>query len=173
MNSCDECGFTYENVAISDIAETLRDLCDQYVEVLSGPDREKKEDLRTRPAPGVWSAFEYACHVRDVLLIQRDRVILALVEDNPSFPRMYRDERVTLAGYGQESTQEIIAELTVATSLFARLFEGLSAEQTGRPCIYNFPSATSRDVAWLGRHTVHETMHHLRDVRSVLDRVRS
>lgn len=171
MERCDGCGYTYDEVATGEIADILRGLCAQYVEVLSRAGRE--EDLRARPEPQVWSAVEYACHVRDVLLIQRDRVILALVEDNPSFPRMYRDERVALTGYRPESLQEIIEELNVAANLFARLFEGLSVEQMNRPCIYNFPSATERDVGWLGRHTVHETKHHLSDVNSVLAHVRS
>jgi hypothetical protein len=41
--------------------------------------------LRTRPEEGVWSALEYACHVRDVFLVQRDRLYTALVEDTPTF----------------------------------------------------------------------------------------
>ena len=136
-----------------------------------GPD--PAQDLRTRPAPDVWSAIEYSCHVRDVLLIQRDRVILALVERLPSFPRMYRDERVSLTGYQQEPLQDLLAELDVATNLFAKVFDRLSTEQMSRQCIYNFPEPTERDIAWLGRHTVHEATHHLGDIRAVLDKVSS
>ena len=170
MDRCDECGFDYGGISVGEVAGILRSLCARYVEVLDG---ESDRDLRARPAPDIWSAVEYTCHVRDVLLIQRDRVILALVEHSPSFARMYRDERASLTGYGQESLEDLSQELRVATSLFAKLFEGLSAEQMTRPCIYNFPAATERDVGWLGRHTVHETKHHLLDVNSVLARVSS
>jgi hypothetical protein len=171
MERCDECGFDYQAPAEGDIADTLRKISARYVEILS--DHEPEKDLRTRPAPDVWSAVEYACHVRDVLLIQRDRVILALVEDKPDFARMYRDERAELANYRQEPLGELTEELTVAANLFARVFERLSAEQMARPCIYNFPRATERDVEWLGRHTLHEAVHHLGDVQAVLTRVSS
>jgi S-DNA-T family DNA segregation ATPase FtsK/SpoIIIE len=128
---------------------------------------------RVRPAPEVWSALEYTCHVRDVLLVQRDRVILALVEDSPSFPRMYRDERVVLAGYTEEVPEGVAGQLIVAADLAAKVFERLSDGQAQRPCIYNYPEPTERNVAWLGLHTVHEAEHHLGDVRWVLAQVNS
>ncbi|MGO9340967.1 MAG: DinB family protein, partial [Acidimicrobiales bacterium] len=83
------------------------------------------------------------------------------------------DERAALTGYRQEPLGEVTEELKVAGNLFARVFERLSAEQMARPCIYNFPEPTTRDVEWLGRHTVHETMHHLGDVEAVLLRISS
>jgi hypothetical protein len=98
-------------------------------------------------------------------------VVLALVEDTPSYPRMYRDERVSLAGYQRESVGELVDELAMAANLMAKVFGGLSPEQLERRCIYNFPQAAERNVAWLGRHTVHETAHHLGDVQAVLTQV--
>jgi hypothetical protein len=171
VDHCAECGFTYDEAGISDVATTLRSLAAQHVALLEGPSVEGI--LRTRPSPRVWSALEYTCHVRDVLLVQRDRVILALVEGSPSFPRMYRDERVALAGYPEERPEEVARELLVAANLAGKVFERLSAEQARRLCIYNFPASTERNVAWLGAHTVHEASHHLRDVRSVLAQLTS
>ena len=169
MDHCDSCSFDYEEVAVGQVAGILVDLCSQLVDVLR--DARTEVSLRTRPAPDVWSCIEYACHVRDVLLIQRDRVILALVEDSPSFARMYRDERADLTGYREEDLADVLAGLDIATNLFARVFGRLSADQTGRSCVYNFPEPAERDVAWLGRHTVHEVKHHLGDVHSVLARL--
>jgi S-DNA-T family DNA segregation ATPase FtsK/SpoIIIE len=98
-------------------------------------------------------------------------VQLALVEDIPSSLRMYRDERVSLAGYEREPIDEVAGELTTAASLLAKCFEGLSSTQLGRRCIYNFPEPTERDIAWLGRHSAHEATHHLQDVQSGLERL--
>jgi hypothetical protein len=171
VDHCDQCTFGYEDVPVGEVGGALRSFCAQFVELLSNADR--GPDLRKRPAPLVWSAIEYACHVRDVLLIQGDRVILALVEHSPSFPRMYRDERAVLTGYAQEEVQDVIEEIMVASNLFAKVFDRLSPEQVKRPCIYNFPKPTERDIGWLGRHTVHETKHHLFDVHLVLARLSS
>ena len=124
--------------------------------------------VRTRPEPSVWSALEYACHVRDALLVQRERVLLAQVEERPSFAPMYRDERVSFAGYRDEQPEDVADHLAVAAALVGRVLDGLTAPQRARVCIYNYAVATERDVAWLGRHSAHEAWHHLGDVKSVL-----
>ena len=124
--------------------------------------------IRTRPGPKTWSALEYACHLRDVFLTQRERVYLALVEDCPSFAPMHREERAILARYAGEEPDDVGPELKMAAELLARAFEGLDQAQWQRRCIYNFPEARERTVLWLGRHAVHEGEHHLRDVDAAL-----
>jgi len=124
--------------------------------------------IRARPNPRTWSALEYSCHVRDVFLIQRERVYLALVEECPSFARMYRDERASLARYAEQASEEVGRELKVAAELLAWAFAGLEDSQLQRRCIYAFPEAHERTVLWLGRHSVHEGEHHLRDVDAAL-----
>ena len=124
--------------------------------------------IRTRPGPRTWSALEYACHIRDVFLTQRERVYLTLVEDCPSFAPMHREERASLARYATEEPTDVGRELKVAAELLARAFEGLDQAQWQRRCIYNFPEARERTVLWLGRHAVHEGEHHLRDVDTAL-----
>jgi hypothetical protein len=174
MEHCDECGFTYDQAKFTDVATLLRTIASRHAgDLVSSVEDHGEQIARVRPTPEVWSALEYTCHVRDVLLVQRDRVILALVEDSPSFPRMYRDERVALAGYAEESPEEVAGQLIVAAGLAVKVFERLSDEQAQRPCTYNYPRPTERNVAWLGLHTVHEAEHHLGDVRSVLARANS
>jgi len=127
--------------------------------------------VRQRPEPAVWSALEYACHLRDVLLVQRDRVLLALVVDEPGFVPMYRDERVGLARYNEDDPAVVAAELVMAADLFARLIERLDRAQLDRPAIYHYPVTARVDLGWVARHTLHEAIHHLADVRRVLDEV--
>lgn len=129
------------------------------------------QELQTRPDPAVWSAIEYACHVRDVLLVQRDRAVLALVEESPSFARMYRDERVALCGYARQAMGDVLAHLAMAAELCAMVFEGLDEAGWSRPLVYNWPEAAELDLAWLGRHTLHEVEHHLQDITQVLSQV--
>lgn len=126
-------------------------------------------DLATlRPQPAVWSAIEYAAHVRDVLIAQRDRMVLALVEDAPSFAPIYRDHRVDLGLYADDSVAGLAEELPVAARLFARAFGRLDQAQLARPLIYNFPAPTERTILWLGQQTVHESEHHGTDVDAVI-----
>jgi hypothetical protein len=162
MERCGECGYDYQAPAFSDVPDALRQ---QVATILATIDALPDGRLRVRPEPAVWSALEYACHVRDVLLVQRERVLQALVEDTPKFTLMHRDERVELAAYAQAPTSEVTEELTVAANLLARLAEALSAEQLARRCIYNYPEPTEREIRWVFRHALHEVVHHEMDIR--------
>jgi S-DNA-T family DNA segregation ATPase FtsK/SpoIIIE len=124
-----------------------------------------------RPEPTVWSALEYTCHVRDVFLVQRERVVSALVEDRPNAGLMHRDERVTICGYGAHDAAQVLSQLEMAAALCSLVFEGLSTSDWDRLIIYNWPSTAERDVAWVGRNVVHEGVHHLMDIERVLERV--
>jgi hypothetical protein len=124
--------------------------------------------IRARPGPRTWSALEYACHVRDVFLVQRERIYLALVEDCPRFAPMYREERAVLARYIAEDADEVARQIKVAAELLAWAFEGLDEAQRQRRCIYNFPEPSEKTVLWLARHAIHEGEHHLHDVDTAL-----
>jgi hypothetical protein len=172
MTTCGECGYTYESVPTDKLAGRLRDMGPRYRAAL---ERADPDAARRRPGPAVWSALEYACHMRDVLLVQRDRAVLALVEDNPGFARMYRDERVELCHYSSEPIEHVLDELDMSARLCALVFEGLGQSAWERRLVYHLPSADASgpvDVAWLGRHTVHEGEHHLMDVKAALTAAR-
>ena len=85
----------------------------------------------------VWSALEYACHVRDVFLVQRDRLYTALVEDTPTFTPMYRDQRVTLPVTTRRTLRRLPSSSPPAR-LIAQAFDMLDSAQLQRRCIYNF-----------------------------------
>jgi hypothetical protein len=168
MDVCSECGFDYGKhppaVAVSELALLGGRFRLQLSPSLAG------EFVTQRPSKGVWSPLEYACHVRDVLLAQRERLFLALVEDCPSFAPIYRDERVLLARYAAEEPAAVIAQLEMAASMIAYAFAGLTYEQWQRECIYNYPEPARRSLGWLAAHSLHEGEHHLRDIRAQLDR---
>ena len=165
MKACPGCGFVLDDLAGADIGRALREVAPRFQVVLASHDDDR---LRAHANPSKWSALEYACHVRDVLLIQRDRVLLALVEERPEFSPMHREERVALARYDSEPRSLVAQEVGFAAGLLARLFDGLGAEQLARRCVYGYPDRNEVDVAWVGRHTVHEAEHHLLDVQHVV-----
>src|SRR5262245_8674598 len=166
MDRCDSCSFVYADVDAPAIPARLATFGTQYMSLLLPPGRSAAwfGILRTRPEESVWSALEYACHVRDVFLVQRDRLYTALVEDTPTFTPMYRDQRVTLARYNAQDPEEVAEQLAAAACLVAQAFDALDASQLQRRCIYTFPAPTERSLLWVGQHTIHEGEHHFRDI---------
>jgi hypothetical protein len=164
MERCEDCGFVWAEVPDDEIVPRIVNGAATLARVLAtrgAPDR--------RPRPGRWSAVEYAAHVRDVMLHVRDRVVIALVEDDPEFKPLYRDQRVDLGLYARDGAATLIVELPVAAALFDRTWAALDRVQLERPCQYTFPSPTTRTVRWMGQQVVHEVEHHLADVRADAD----
>lgn len=170
MEHCEECGFVYDDIETGAVPGALRALGLRYSMRLDDgrPDPILSSALVLRPQPDAWSALELACHVRDVFLIQRERVLLALVEEGPVFASMHRDERPRLARYLDQTPAKVTTELSVATEMLAFVFEGLDRSQWARRCTYNLPTPTECDLGFVGRHSVHEGEHHLRDVDAAL-----
>jgi DNA segregation ATPase FtsK/SpoIIIE, S-DNA-T family len=158
MSSCDECGFDYHSVPADEIGSALRSNARALVDELSG------DDLRSRPAPDVWSPLEYGCHVRDVLQIQLGRVARGLAEDTPSFAPMQRDERPARLHYNEQDPVVVREQVLDAAGALADVFDGLNEDQLARTVTYSWPTEMIRPLRWVGRHTVHELIHHRQDL---------
>lgn len=162
MERCAACGFVYDLDALRPLDELLREATEPYRDALSAP----AAALRRRAAPDEWTPLEYAGHVRDILFVQRERVLLALVENVPTFVPMHRDERVPFVADNDRDPAVVIEELTVGAGLLAEVFGRLRDDQLERSGIYNYPSPQPRTVRWIGVHTLHELHHHLADIRA-------
>jgi S-DNA-T family DNA segregation ATPase FtsK/SpoIIIE len=165
MDHCDECGFVYGDLPVADVPETLQSYGARFRSALDGADAGV---LRAKPFPGVWSVLEYACHVRDVLRVQRERVALALVENGPTFTPMGREERAIDERYNEQDPVVVAGELEEAANAIAAAFAALEDDGWARTGVYSWPAPAERSLAWVGRHTVHECVHHLGDLESVL-----
>jgi S-DNA-T family DNA segregation ATPase FtsK/SpoIIIE len=164
MDHCDECGLVYASISTAEIPNAIAAFGREYRRrLISDP-----VVLRARPSPEVWSALEYSCHVRDVLQVQRSRLELALTEDVPTFIPMGRDERVTRDRYNEQAPDVVADQLDRAAAAISADFARLRDDQWERTGIYNWPTTSERTMAWLGRHTIHEGRHHLRDIDAVL-----
>jgi hypothetical protein len=161
VERCGECHFVDDDVAREDVAGSVRALGTRYGAVLADHDA---ASLRARPLPTVWSALEYACHVRDVYRVQRERVLVALSESQPAFAPMRRDERVVEEGYNEQKPPEVAREILDAADALARTVESLDDGAWSRTGIYNYPERRVRTVEWIMRHTIHEGEHHLLDI---------
>jgi hypothetical protein len=129
---------------------------------------DRPADLRSRRAPEQWSPLEYGCHVRDVLLVQRERVLLARRVECPSFEPMGRDERVDHDGYAEQDPAHVARQLADAANLFANVLARFDERAWERTAIYSYPLPSERSLRWVAVHTWHEVCHHLQDVRAQL-----
>ncbi len=165
LDSCAECGFEYDleqsGLAGASIVEgSLR-----IGAVLSDPGA----DVKRRRSPAQWSPLEYGCHVRDVLLVQRERVLLARREACPSLTPMGRDERVEHDGYSEQVPADVARQLEESARLFANVLARLGDRDWDRTLIYNYPEPTERSLRWVAIHTLHEVIHHRMDVARQLE----
>jgi len=163
MDRCDGCGFTYD-LAAAEVAGPA---------IVAGAERvaaalETGPAVADRRAPEVWSPLEYGCHLRDVLLVQRERVLLARWADVPSATPMGRDERVDLDGYAGQDPAAVARQLRDAAALMANVLARLDGEAWERRLVYNYPTRAERSLRWVAVHTRHEVVHHEGDVAGQL-----
>jgi hypothetical protein len=162
---CRSCGFTFELGQ----AEEAGPLIVAGAHDLAGIMRSRKSPaLAHRSDPSVWSPLEYGCHVRDVLLVQRERVLAARRTDCPSFEPMGRDERVAHDGYAGQRGDDVARQLEDAAGLLANVLTRLGPPDWERRVVYNYPDRQERSLRWVATHTAHEVHHHLGDVERQL-----
>ena len=163
MDQC-ECGLRHDLVELDEIAGRTRfGVTAIAAQLVAEPDK-----ALLRPSPQRWSMLEYGAHVRDVLLTIRDRLVIGLVEDNPGFKSLWRDERVDLGLYRTDTSAEVVKELEAASAMFLRLFAAIDPASLDREVQYGYPNPTTRTLQWMGQQAVHEVEHHLGDIQENL-----
>jgi hypothetical protein len=176
MAGCPECGFAdlevrgdpasgpftweYDEGRFGSVGETIGRASEQIAEIV----RSDTEHLRLRSTPDRWSPLEYACHVRDVLLIQRERVLKALRGHGDEVLPMGRDERVVDDGYNEQQPTNVALQVDQAALLFVDLLQRLRSSDWDLEVAYLFPDAAPRTLRWVAVHTAHEVVHHLHDI---------
>lgn len=154
---CPECGLDTQRFALVAIPGMIRVNSAAWQDVLSGPG-----DPRQRPAPSVWSTLEYGCHVRDVLRLYTERLVMMLTEDGPDFPNWDQDATAVADRYAEQDPAAVATDLRRAAEAIAARFEGVSGEQwqrTGRRS-----DGAQFTVESSARFLVHDAVHHLYDV---------
>lgn len=167
---CAECGFAHDSLPIGRTPDALRELGGRYrIPLTRGlPGEDLHALLRAHPLPATWSALEYACHYRDVLAVQRDRLERARVEDGYAPEPMRREERVLELRYNEQDPGKVAGEIAANAVTLAEQVETFAPSDWERTMTYNFPERAERPLTWVVRHTVHEGEHHLLDVGRVL-----
>ncbi len=164
MERCEVCGFAWDAIVPDEIAPGVQNSTRAIADLLV--DHEARAPVRA--SPDRWSPVEYGCHVRDVLLNVRDRIVLALVEDDPTPHPMFGTPRVDLGLYSRDVPGLTARDLVAAGDLFGRTLECLPEGAGRRTMFYGWPRAATRPIDWVAAQALHECRHHLDDVRSDL-----
>ena len=164
MDLCARCGFDYQLDAAETAHTAISAGANRLAQLLTRTDI----DLRTRRAPDLWSPLEYGCHMRDVLLVQRERVLAARRTERPTIEPMGRDERVEHDGYARQDPTAVARQLRDAAAMFVNDLARLRPDEWERTLMYNYPVDMERSLRWVAEHTEHEMQHHLLDVREQL-----
>lgn len=160
MDRCSECGFVYDPSRAGEVSAAIHDELSailKLLEVDAGPE--------VRRDPAIWSPLEYACHLRDVLLVQRERILLARRTETPAFETMGREERVEHDGYAEQHPEDVVRQIRDAALMFGNVLERLGPADWERRVVYNYPTQQERSLAWVAVHTLHEAVHHVADIR--------
>jgi len=131
---------------------------------------EDESMLRVRPAPGTWSALEYAAHVRDVFERYAGWVGVMLAEDRPALEGLPPDEMVVARSYNTQAPTVVVEELAERAEALATTFESVPDDGWHR---VGTRRGQEPSVELLARRAVHEGSHHLLDIGRGLRAVRA
>ena len=164
---CTECGFDGGRYDDEALLGALRALGTQWRELLATAG----DTLRERPAPGVWSAIEYAAHSRDVTAMHVVGVEAALPGDEPVVPPL--DDSVVddiAGGYASEDLDAVLVALDEQAVRLATCAGEAGPDAWGHGLTIGEDRS---DVRRLLEHALHDSTHHLRDVELGLERLRA
>lgn len=163
MERCDHCGFTYDESQAWSAGTGIISEAGQIAAMLQAG----HHAVAMRPDADTWSPLEYGCHVRDVLLVQRERVLEARRVDRPQPAAMGRDERAVHDAYAEQDPVIVARQLADATLMFVHVLDRLG-DDWDRTLVYNYPEPAERSLRWVAVHTLHEVTHHDQDIRRQL-----
>jgi hypothetical protein len=159
IETCPLCGFSWDPIVRSEVTERIEHAVSSFVEVM----KEAGAKTAIRPIPERWTILEYGGHLRDVLLSIRERVILASIVDVPTGTPIYRDERIDLGFYAEDTAKEVAGELEMAALLFSKTVRTLPAHFDTRELVYSSRTPLAVTISSTFSNAVHECEHHLSD----------
>jgi heat shock protein HslJ len=163
---CAACCFDGAAFDPATLVVAVRDLGPAWRELLGAAG----DLLRIRPAPEVWSAIEYAEHTRDITALHVYGVEQALTIDEPRLPAIADDlvDRAA-ADYGAADLDQVADDIAEQTARLAQLLEdaGDGGWQRGLTI-----GSDRLEVRRLVEHALHDSRHHLVDVRRGLVQLR-
>jgi hypothetical protein len=163
---CPQCGDDPASIAPSALGALVVERADAWRGFLVDAD---DAYLRTNPEPGVFSPIQYAAHVRGILTVYTDRMVLGLEQEAPTVP-LYNPGQAEWDSYNQLGRDEVAGEIETQGRRLAETIRLAYPEGWARPVIndrgvYGVYTFT---VGGLACNATHETYHHLLDATGTL-----
>lgn len=163
---CPQCGYHPAALERSALGPQLMESASEWRTFLVEAD---DASLRVIPAPGIFSPVQYGAHVRDIMRVYGDRILIMLEEDEPVFAQFNPDESAW-DGYNRLDPEELAGDIEIQAGRLSSILNGLQPDQWsltmvrdgGSDGVYTFT------VAGLASYAVHEAHHHLLDANGTL-----
>lgn len=155
--TCGQCRFDGRHYTNDDALGGLRSLGPRWRHTTEGI---ATEVLQSRPAPGVWSAVEYADHSRDVIRVMSWLSHQVLTSDDFTVPDPPPGDQPVDPEPALLDPGAVLDDLA-ATAM--RFHEKVAKRKSDWARTVRM-GADERDVGWIVRHAVHDATHHLQDV---------
>lgn len=169
--TCAECGFAFDNFDPKTVGESIAKVGKRVRAPLTRglPNEDLLAVLRTRPTPDEWSALEYACHVRDALDVNIERVAATLLPDPPEFQAFGRDEAVVARNYNTQDPAIVAQEIDAVAAALSASFAAVPDDAWDR---FWVRGDMKFSIDWMARNIQHEVDHHLLDIGRTMRHVR-
>jgi len=155
---CPECHESVGQIEVAQMPAIIRDTVPRWRTALAAP------DATVRPAATVWSPLEYGAHVRDVESVFLARLRLMLGEDGARFADWDQDAAAVQGGYAGLDPSEVAHDLETGAEELAAAVEALTPEQEERRGVRS--NGSHFTVRTLLQYFLHDTLHHLHDVKA-------
>ena len=111
-----------------------------------------------RSAPDAWSARQELGHLLDSAIMNHQRLLRVLAEDNPTLAAYDGEFCVATHNYHAQEWEELISTWLALNRHFLWAIEQITDEQWGRPCISEGKSIT---LEFLVSDYIQHAVHHL------------
>ena len=165
---CSACGFDGSDYDDASLVDSIVGLGSRWRALLI----EAASELRVRPEPETWSAIEYAAHSRDITALHVFGVEQALTEDEPAYPAIEADTLIeaSATAYHDEDPDGVVAQLDREARRLGASAADAGAARWSRGITIGDERSTVRRLL---EHTLHDSLHHLDDVKRGLKALRS
>lgn len=163
---CVECGYPPTGSMRDDLVQRTARFPAALRTTFSGA---SEDDLRRRPAPGVWSPIEYAAHLGEAEAWYVTRIHRVRTEERPHLYAVDWDLACAAGDYATRSVDRVLADVRSSMAALAECAGSLSAVDLTRVGLGS--DGGPRTIETLLHRAGHELVHHDGDIRRVLDEV--